>query len=172
MESCSLSIVALMSNGIRVLGVQLLHNYFTVYLFQLNYVFIITLFSYLQLLVTAHGYLMQMNQNTPLTVEECENLQDPWNCPVMLFNGNRSLMLECLTTNKTVGCSHVTWMQYFFFLCLQSEESQTDNCLVDSTSIGSGDQMNMWPEERWCISAAVTILFLQKLCLFCLTSFC
>lgn len=57
-------------------------------------------------------------------------------------------------------------MQYFFSQCLQSEESQTDCWLVDIISTGSGDQVNMWPEERRCIIAAVTILFLQKQCLF------
>lgn len=55
----------------------------------------------------------------------------------------------------------MTWMQYLSQR-LQGEESQTDHWLVDVISTGSGDQVNMWPEERWCNIAAVTVLFLQK----------
>lgn len=55
----------------------------------------------------------------------------------------------------------MTWMQYFSQR-LQSEESQTDHWLVDLISNGSGDQVNIWPEERRCIIAAVTVLFFTE----------
>lgn len=63
MKSCFLSIVALMSNGIRVFlhsnTAQLFYS-----VFQLNCVLIITTLSYLQLLVTAHCYLMYLVDGT------------------------------------------------------------------------------------------------------------
>lgn len=59
------------------------------------------------------------------------------------------------------GYSHMTWMQYFSQR-LQGEESQTDHWLVDVMSTRASDQVNMWPEERGSIIAAVTVLFLQK----------
>lgn len=59
------------------------------------------------------------------------------------------------------GYSHMTWMQYFSQR-LQGEQSQTDHQLVDVKSTRAGDEVNMWPEERGSIIAAVTVLFLQK----------
>lgn len=52
-------------------------------------------------------------------------------------------------------------MQYYSQR-LQSEESQIDHRLADLISNGSGDQVNIRPEERWCIIAAVTVLFFTE----------
>lgn len=87
-----------------------------------------------------------------------------WKVATSIEVSNHAITVRgCKIYDVRMSCcySHKTWMQYFS-QCLQSEESQTDYWLVDIISTGSCDQVTMWPEERWCIIAAVTVFFLQK----------
>lgn len=56
-------------------------------------------------------------------------------------------------------------MQYFFS-SMFTKWRISNWSLIEIISTGSGNWVNMWPEEKRGIIAAVTILFLQKQCLF------
>lgn len=73
--------------------------------------------------------------------------------------------------SKCFGLSHTTWMHYFFLSMFTKWRISNWSLIGPFSSTGTGDQVNMWPEESRCIIAAV-IFYSVRQCLFKKKSVC